>query len=211
MANYIQQVEKKHYSGSAYRNTDRWMSYYHQIALVRSCSPKTILEIGCGTGTVSRELKNEGCVVSTLDIATDLEPDIVGSVLEIPLPDTSYDVVCAFEVLEHLKSEDVPHALKEMARVARTHVLVSLPHPGWVFSLIGKIPLFKRFEFFFQLPFFWKTHVFNGEHYWELGKKNHSIQWLVSHAQSTNLRLKIFTKHADDPAHRFFLFEKLNS
>src|SRR5581483_5346823 len=167
MTHYQPQVSSAHYSGKAYSSLERWDSYYHQLALARSVSPQSVLEVGVGQGVVARELRAQGIEVKTLDIAADLHPDLVGSVTAIPLADKAVDLAIAAEVLEHIEFKDVPQALSELGRVARTHVLVSVPHPGWVFHLKFKFPL-VRFDRFFQIPFFWQTHTFNGQHYWEL-------------------------------------------
>jgi SAM-dependent methyltransferase len=202
------QVAKSHYAGAAYRNPERWMSYYHQLSLVEQTGASSVLEVGVGSGVLARELRSRGFAVETLDIAADLSPDILGSVLSIPKGERSYDAALAFEVLEHIPFNDVEKALSELARVSRKLVLVSLPHPGWVVSGIHKIPLLPRFEVFFQIPFFWKKHDFNGEHYWELGKRGYAISHFVDTAKAVGLRLISYEKHADDPAHRFFVFEK---
>lgn len=202
------QVDKTHYAGAAYRNPERWMSYWHQLCLVEKSGARSVLEVGVGSGVLARELRARGVATETLDIAADLSPDILGSVLAIPKDDGSYDAALAFEVLEHMPFEESEKALRELARVARTHVLVSLPHPGWVFSAILKVPLLPRFEIFFQIPFFFKTHAFNGEHYWELGKRGFSVSRFVGAAKRAGLQLASYEKHADDPAHRFFLFKK---
>jgi hypothetical protein len=202
------QVDKSHYAGSAYRNPERWMSYWHQLVLVERTGAHSVLEAGVGSGVLARELHARGLAVETLDIAADLSPDIVGSVLAIPKGDGTYDATLAFEVLEHIPFEDAAKALSELARVSKRYVIVSLPHPGWVFSKIVKLPLLPRFEIFFQVPFFWKEHAFNGEHYWELGKKGYPISRFSAAASAAGLRLVAYEKHADDPAHRFFLFEK---
>lgn len=205
---YTPQVTKAHYAGSAYRLSDRWMSYFHQLGLIEKIGAKTVLEVGVGSGVLARELVARGVDVTTLDIAEDLQPNIVASVTAIPRDDASFDAAVAFEVLEHMPFEESTQALRELARVARTHVLVSLPHPGWVFSIIYKLPLFPRIEILFQIPFFWRTHQFNGEHYWELGTKGYSIRHFVDVARACGLRLVSLDKHANDPAHRFFVFEK---
>ena len=49
-----------------------------------------------------------------------------GDIYNIGIPDDSFDVVYCFEVLEHLHEPD--KALAEMARVARGHVVLSVPH-----------------------------------------------------------------------------------
>lgn len=203
---YAPQVDRSHYAGKAYRSSERWNSYWHQLVLVRRTSPLAVLEIGPGEGVVTDALRKDGIAVTTVDIAPDLRPDVVGSITALPLPDKAFDMVLAAEVLEHIRFEDVPQALREMARVARLGIVIALPHPGYVFSFVVKLPLLPRLELFFQLPFFWKRHVFNGEHYWELGKRGYSQRHFLKCAGEAGLKLVASEKHADDPAHRSFLF-----
>ncbi len=206
---YQTQVTKSHYEGKAYRSQERWDSYWHQISLVRETKPQTLLEVGVGEGVVARELSATGVAVTTIDIAEDLHPDVVGSVTALPFPDKSFDTVLAAEILEHVCFEDIPQALSELCRVARANVIVSLPHPGYVFSLIAKIPLLQRFSLLFKIPFFWETHKFNGEHYWELGKRTYPLRVFIRQAKKAGLSPRLSHSYADDPAHRFFLFEIL--
>jgi ubiquinone/menaquinone biosynthesis C-methylase UbiE len=205
---YKTQVDKSHYAGSAYRSSERWNSYWHQLVLVDRAKPQTLLEIGVGSGVVARELKSRGVSVTTIDIAEDLHPDIVGSVTEMPFEADSFDCVLAAEILEHIEFVDVPKALQEIARVTRVYAVISIPHPGWVFSVAYKLPLLPYISLLFQIPFFWKIHQFNGEHYWELGKKGYGVERFTEAAKTAGLELVSLEKHADDPGHRFFLFKK---
>lgn len=204
--NYTTQVDKTHYSGLAYSSQERWNSYFHQLDLVKKTGAQSILEVGVGSGVVVQELTRRGLQVTTLDIAEDLVPDILGSVTDIPLPDKSFDLVLAAEILEHIDPKDLPQALCEIARVSKSSVIISVPQPGYVFSTIIKIPLIKRFSLLCKIPFFWKKHKFNGEHYWELGKKGTPASWFLREAKVAGLQLIIKKSFADDPAHLFFLF-----
>ena len=205
---YTPQVDKSHYVGAAYSYQDRWNAYWHQLVLVHRTAPQDLLEVGVGAGIVARELRQVGVAVTTVDIAADLEPDVLGSVTDLPFKDASFDTVLAAEILEHISFDDVPQALHEIARVTKKYAVLSLPYPGYVFSIIFKFPLLSRTEFLLQVPFFWKTHVFNGEHYWELGKKCYPVSRFITAAHEAGLSLVSLEKFADDPAHRFFLFEK---
>ena len=207
MANYTPQVDKSHY-GRSYRSKDRWLSYLHQLNMVRSCNPASVLEVGPGEGIVTDNLRKDGVRVVTCDIAEDLHPDVVGSITALPFVDGEFELALAAEVLEHIRFEDVPQALKELARASTKHVVVSLPHPGWVFSLTLKLPLLPYFNIFFQIPFFWREHQFNGEHYWELGKKGYPTKRFVAAANEAGLKLVRTQKHIDDPVHRLFVFRK---
>ncbi len=205
MASYAPQVDKSHY-GAKYRGKDRWLSYYYQLALARSAALNSVLEVGPGEGIVTAMLRRDGVRVVTCDIAEDLRPDVVGSVVALPFRDGEFELAIAAEVLEHIRFEDVPQALSELRRVSGGRVLISLPHPGWVFSCEIKLPLLPRLEFLFQIPFFWQEHRFNGEHYWELGKKGYPVSRFVACARGAGLKLVSSQKHADDPVHRFFVF-----
>lgn len=83
-----------------------------------------VLELGCGTGVLARQLVMFGNAVTGLDISAvaiaQLPPDIkgvVGTLPEIPLPDHSFDVVVGTEVLEHL--DDDATCVREVVRVLR--------------------------------------------------------------------------------------------
>lgn len=204
---YSPQVDSKHYEGTAYRSLERWVSYWHQLDLVQKTDAASVLEIGMGAGIVTRELQRRGIATKTADIAADLRPDFVCSVTQLTVPDQSFDLVLAAEILEHIHFDDVPQALREMARVSRSHVLISVPHPGFVSSLIVKLPK-VRFSLLFKIPFFWKSRTATPEHYWELGRPGYSVPRFIEVAKAAGLTLVTTKSYVDDPVHRFFLFSK---
>lgn len=167
------QVDKSHYQFNKYAFEGRFVSYYWQLKEVLNLNPSTVLEVGVGDRVFGNFIKNNTSVLYTsLDVAEDLHPDVVGSILKLPFADKSFDVVCAFEVLEHLPFDQFNTAITELARVARNHVVISLPHFGPMFSFSLKIPFIPLLRFAFKIPF-QKQHVFNGEHYWEIGKSGY--------------------------------------
>jgi hypothetical protein len=169
------QVGKEAYAIGSYGFEGRFVSYFHQLKLVLGRNPDTVLEIGVGDRVFGDFIKNNTDVrYTSLDIAEDLSPDILASVTDIPLEDDSSDVACAFEVLEHLPFEKFERAVSELARVANDAVVVSLPHFGPMLSLSFKIPFIKEVRMAVKLPFP-KTHAFNGQHYWEIGKSGYPL------------------------------------
>lgn len=202
------QVNKDHYFTKKYFSQDRWANYWYQINILRGLRGQSILEIGIGNGLVADVLKKLGFSVKTVDIDPELKPDAVGSLASLPFADGSFAVVLAAEVLEHLSWNKVPQALSEVRRVSQRYILITLPHSGYTFSFICKIPLLPWCRWIFKIPHFWKIHVFNGEHYWELGKKGYSLLRLKKEFSRAGLKLIKAHRYADDPAHYFFLLEK---
>src|SRR5215212_7211736 len=110
------------------------------VGEVRELSPESFLDAGCGEGFVARKIIGAvpgialtGCDVSgvALEIAASANPEarfVAGSVVELPFPDRSFDVVGCFEVLEHLPGDLPRRALSELARVARRAAVLSVPH-----------------------------------------------------------------------------------
>ncbi len=167
------QVDKKAYRFERYCGLDRWSSYHYQLREILALSPASVLEVGKGDGVIGHYLSaNTKVSYRSLDIAEDLHPDIVGEVEHIPLPDTDADIVVAFEVLEHIPFERFEAALLELSRVAKKHVVISLPHFGPSLRFSFKLPFIKEMKFAWKLPYH-PTHVFGGEHYFEIGKKGY--------------------------------------
>jgi ubiquinone/menaquinone biosynthesis C-methylase UbiE len=106
--------------------------------MVRLASPRSVLDAGCGEGFVLSFLKSEN---PRLDLTgTDLSHSAIeyarkhfsevgdfrqGNIYELPFEDDSFDLVICSEVLEHL---DAPEkAIRELKRVSRQHVLITVP------------------------------------------------------------------------------------
>lgn len=87
------------------------------------------LDVACGRGEMLRHAERFGFApVRGLEIVPALidgERVIHGEVHALPFPDKSFDVVTLFDVIEHLPPGDDELACRELARVARAHVLLT--------------------------------------------------------------------------------------
>lgn len=89
-------------------------------------SPLKILNVGVATGATSQMMEQFGEVTSLEYDAdcceflrSELNMEVInGSVLELPFGEAEYDLVCAFDVVEHV--EDDVLAVKEMKRVCKS-------------------------------------------------------------------------------------------
>jgi ubiquinone/menaquinone biosynthesis C-methylase UbiE len=203
----MSQVEKSAYSFEKYCGLDRWSSYHYQLREILKKSPETVLEVGGGDGVVMRYLRaNTNINYKNLDIAEDLSPDILGSVESIPLPDSTFDLVCAFEILEHLPFEKFEQSLKELARISKKDVLISLPHFGPAVKILLKVPFLSEVKIAFKIPYP-RKHVFNGQHYWEIGKMGFSIS-RIRELLANNFVIKQEFVPFENQYHHFFILEK---
>lgn len=201
------QVDKKAYSFSSYSFPGRWVSYFHQIGESLALKPDSILEVGTGDGVYKNYiLNNTKILYKNLDIAQDLNPDIVGTVDNIPLENDSFDLVCAFEVLEHLPFERFEKCLSELKRVSKKYIIISLPHFGPPIKFCLKIPFIKEIKFSFKIPFSIR-HVFDGQHYWEIGKTGYSSRKIKKIIKSHFVLMKDFIPF-ENQYHHFYILKK---
>lgn len=200
------QVDKDAYRFERYGTEERFVSYHTQLAEIMRTKPSSVLEIGAGDRVVGSYLKNNTDISYTsVDIADDVDADVIAPVTKLPFPDKSFDVSCAFEVLEHLPFDQFQTALEELVRVARSHVLLSLPHYGPTLSLSFKIPFLPRVRLAYKIPHH-PAHTFNGQHYWEIGKRGYLVSRIRAELEKRG-RIKRDFVPFESPYHHFFTLE----
>lgn len=109
--------------------------------MLEGLAPTRILEIGVGEGEVMARVRSRfpGVPVVGLDLPDENLADrwheaglpcCFGDATRLPFPDDAFDLVLAIEVLEHIPGPEA--ALAELARVARGHLVASVPfEPIW--------------------------------------------------------------------------------
>lgn len=203
----LKQINKNDYIFNKYSFLGRWVSYYYQINEVLMLRPKSILEVGVGDKVFSSYVKNNSDIrYSSIDVAHDLNPDIIGSVHDIPIDDNSFDVVAAFEILEHLPFDKFENSLLEINRVSKKYAIISLPHFGPPIKMSFKIPFFKEFKISFKITYP-KKHIFNGQHYWEIGKEGYSEKNIRETINKYFYIKKEFVPY-ENQYHHFYILEK---
>lgn len=124
------------------------------------------------------------------------------------MEDNSFDLVCAFEVLEHLPFSNFENCLLELKRVSKKYIILSLPHWGRHFSFILRIPFFKKIKFQFKFSFFPIKHNFNGQHYWEIGKKGYNLSKIKNEIEKSGMNILRDYVCFESPYHHFFVLKK---
>jgi len=190
-----------------YSNKERWVSYYHQIKLVKDLIKSgTVLEVGIGNGVVAKYLDSL-YEVKTVDIIKELNPDYVASVEDLGLlADNSVDVSLCAEVLEHLPFDKFSKCLSELRRVSKDYVVISLPYWGYTFGFRARLPYFGSKTIKFKVSGV-KPHQFKGQHYWEIGKRGFSLKTIKKSIQDSGLHVLKSFWDLDDPYHYYFVLK----
>ena len=132
--------------GSSNPVVKRLMAGFHGTLdeLWARAAPESILDVGCGEGVLTLEWAERlgarrvvGIDLDDPKLRSEWEkrsrPNLefrVEEATSLSFEDDSFDMACATEVLEHVPEPEA--TLAEMARVARRHLLVSVPRePLW--------------------------------------------------------------------------------
>lgn len=101
----------------------------------------TILDAGAGNGVLLRQLRAHGKsawgielsqAVLDADCPDLLESGIVeqGSLTNLPYEDNQFDLVFSADVLEHIRPAEVDRVVRELVRVSRRHLFLSISLKG---------------------------------------------------------------------------------
>jgi ubiquinone/menaquinone biosynthesis C-methylase UbiE len=115
------------YARSSYRmSAPRMADAVRDLAVLPRGS---YLDVGCGRGEMLDQADRLGFgPVQGVEVVADLIDGtrvLRGEAHALPFADQSFDVVSCFDVLEHLIPGDDEGACRELARVARRHVLLT--------------------------------------------------------------------------------------
>jgi len=109
----------------AYRNSAIHSAGEDLDLVVEWCEPSpgvTVLDVATGGGHVARRLREAGARVVTTDPAPGMGADTTAPAESLPFADWSFDAVACRLAAHHFS--DVLAAVKEMARVARSRVVI---------------------------------------------------------------------------------------
>ena len=113
---YIYSDDKRHYGKRDHG--------YNAHDIILSMKPVSLLDVGCGKGAFVEWAKAQGISAQGIDIASGYGTK--GDICNMPFEDNSFDVLTAFDVLEHLRPNDLDRALNEMLRVTRKAWILSI-------------------------------------------------------------------------------------
>ena len=205
---WVQVESAAHYDPMFYLSPQRMASIGYQFRLLHKHFPEgKVLEVGVGTGLAPLILRQLGHVVETLDVDERLNPDVLGSVTEIPCPDESYESFTCCQVLEHQPWDSVASSMSELRRISRLGGVISVPsnRPSLGISLHNynhrgsrRVPLLKLRK--------QRIHT-RREHHWEL-EANITTAQFVRALNASGFKLVYDIQPVQNFFHHFFVVEK---
>lgn len=197
-------------------------SYYLQMKTIRDLKLNSVLEIGPGENITGTYLKSLGIDYKTMDIVEVPKPDISSSLEDCNPQDfaEAFDMVCAFQVLEHSPYENFKQNLIKMADMSKKYVFISIPYSGFGFKIFLNIHLnqnirpTRAIKIFF--PSFKKNRKYRPEfikefpwavHYWEIGRKGFPLRRIKRDVEAAGLTIKK-TFQSNNLFHYYILAEK---
>ncbi|MGH1441576.1 MAG: class I SAM-dependent methyltransferase [Cellvibrionaceae bacterium] len=165
------QLSRDAYFDDHYFSLPHLVSVSQQLHEIHALKPESILEIGLGNGLVSEFLRRAGYKVKTVDINSELDPDICAPLHELVerLNGETFDLVVCCEVLEHLPLEDFAKNIK-ILRQAGSRLFMTLPSYYRSFGFGGLLRLPRRTArpFSFHVNVRKEKDLSATQHFWEV-------------------------------------------
>ena len=135
----------------------------YMIQLLRMHGARTVLDVGSGTGRAVKALLNAGFDVTGIEVVKSLIEVAeqggvpVGLIREgrgqaLPFADGTFDAVCEFGVLHHVKKPN--EVVREMIRVSRMGVFLSDTNRFGRASLFARLVKLIVWKIGFWMPFY---------------------------------------------------------
>ncbi len=160
-----------------------WFRYYYLVKEVLGHGPRSILEVGTGSGMVKSCLSPHVDEYRVLDINEKLKPDFLGDLRgHMAELDDRFDCLIAADVLEHMPFEDMGANLKNILSYLHKggRALITIPHrrSNFLFMSPSYVPhVFTVPTGFLSLGGFYRRFIkrkiwIDPDHCWEIGDGN---------------------------------------
>jgi len=120
-------------------DTQKRIKIVFETLIREDLKEKYLLDAGCGTGWFSKKAVEKGAKVVSLDVGENVLNEvakkvdserIVGSIMELPFSDETFDIVVSSEVIEH--TPNPRKSFEELARVLKKNGVLALTTPNKV-------------------------------------------------------------------------------
>lgn len=135
------EIQKDPTASKYFKRSTRWITtrfFDNIVEEIKDANSTSLLDIGCGTGFISKILHEfQPHIIGTdinydrLQIANELYgspslPFLTSNAFKLPFRDSQFETVTAFEVFEHIP--DLEPLVVEVKRVAEKNVIITVPN-----------------------------------------------------------------------------------
>jgi len=136
-------------------------------------------------------------------------------VFEMPFADGAFDAAACFQMLEHLPFERFGPALREMRRVARVGVALSLPDCSYALTMRMGVRNPRKdgvVAAWTVQPASWALRKLkqvpnSAGHYWEIGRRGTPLSVVRQAIREAGWRVEKEFRTAENAYHRFFVLK----
>ena len=200
----------------------QWSSVWYQAReAIQREDVHSMLEFGTGRNLTKALVEHFGVKHLSVDIDnTRFIPDVRASMDEYKT-DEKFDIVSAFQALEHNPYEEFSVYLEKFKNLSNKYIYISLPYSGRWLSFLSIINLPKlQFKKLFHITWerWFKTNpppkqFENIEniydlHHWEVGDKDTPLKVIRKTIKDVDLKILKEVHNPIFPYHIFFLLEK---
>lgn len=131
-------IEQSYYEGAHLWAADRYSPSEHRRVdwVLSRMAPgvRTLADIGCGNGICCNRAAESGRFARVVGVDRSLAAlehvsceQRVSDIADLPFEDGEFDACVCLEVLEHLPQEVYRSALRELARISRKQIIITVP------------------------------------------------------------------------------------
>jgi hypothetical protein len=200
------QCEASKYYEAGYLTPQRFSSIGFQYRACLSFDALTYIDIGSGNNILAYILSKNRKRVFTIDHNPGIKAEIVSLLPYLPIADKAVDVSLCFQVLEHLPFSLFETSLREMKRVSRRGLIISLPEQAnYVPKKVSLKRKIKNLLGFQKRCNDYPPGSRDKEHFWELGI-DLEYSTIIDIASHNGLYLMEHFVNPYFTYHHFFLF-----
>jgi len=144
--------EKQYYENSSFWTLDALDDDNNKERIIQTANlipkdVKTLADIGCGNGIFLKHLKDNNPDIETIGVDRSESAlsfyegqKTIGDIALLPFKDNAFDCVTCLEVIEHLPVPVYITALKELCRISKKYVIISVPFQEKIENSYTKCP-----------------------------------------------------------------------
>jgi len=128
-----------------YRKRSQINKQVKELFKHKDCSGLDMLDIGCGLKANAKYLKKKGAMVITVDIDSEVNPDVLMDIRGINLGG-KYDIILCLNVLQFLTINEIKEVLPKVLSIIKTGGIIMIqmfdsPVVEWINQQLGNFKI----------------------------------------------------------------------